>query len=179
MKQQTIVVAGLIALAGLTGLAGMVCATELREKRALDKPQVATPGASTNSLLSHGGREAIIKAALTAVHKSVQVDVRERDEDKTPLRFWGEAIQKLRPLRVVNDRMNVMIVLTDDSHNEKGLYVGNPISSYGVPNFRFAAFELLSKPEDKSFGWLSRYDTRKKQRTANIRQGDGRVTKYR
>ena len=158
-------------------------ATELREKKTQDKPQATPPSASTSVPLSRGGREAIIKAALTAVQKSVQVDARERDGNKIPRRFWGEAIQKLRPLRMVNDSMNIMIVLTEDSQSEKGLYIGNPISSYAVFNTdpRFASFELLSKPEDRFFGTLSRYHISKKPRPTNPSQGDSgsRATKSR
>lgn len=168
MKQQIIIIAGLIAL---TGLRGIAYATELQEKRAQGKLQVAVPGTLARAILSRGEREAIVKAAFTAVHKSVQVDVHKRNGDKIPQRFWGEAIQKLRPLRVVNDRMNIMIVRTEDSKNERGLYVTNPISSYGmsITDPRFAAFESLSKPEDRSFGHLFRYHIRKKQRSTSLR----------
>ena len=142
---------------GLTGLAGLVYA--------------AAPGASASALLSRSGREAIVEAATTAVRESVQIDVHKRGGYGIPRRFWGQAIQKLRPLRVVNDRMNVMIVLTEDGRDEKGLYVTNLISSYAVANTdpRFAAFEPLSKPGDRSFGGLYRYHIRKKRRPTGPR----------
>ncbi|MES2459024.1 MAG: hypothetical protein V4671_00465 [Armatimonadota bacterium] len=153
MKRQTILVAGLIGLIGLAALPGVADAAELRDTRAQSKPRAAVLAASE--------RIAIIDAAFAAVHKTVQIDVRKRNGDLIPRRFWGPAIEKLRPLRVINDRMNVRIVLTDDSRNEKGLYVGNYISSYSGPDSRDPAYELLSKPGERSGGTLYRYHIRK------------------
>jgi len=158
VKQQTAITVGVLAL---TALAGMAYAGQAREPGTQGKAKAAAPGgAPARPPLSRGEREAIVKAAITAVHKSVQIPVHERDGDNISRIFWGEAIEKLRPLRVVNDNMNVMIVLTEDSRGEAGLYVGNVISS--VYNTR-ATFERLSKPEDRrSLGHLLRYRIRKK-----------------
>jgi hypothetical protein len=54
--------------------------------------------------------------------------------------------------------MKTHIVLQESTETEQGLYVRIPISSY-APGLdkRFATFEKLSKPEDKSLSELYRY----------------------
>lgn len=170
MKQRTIIVASVLAA---TGLAGLAYASESREKSAPDKPRATITRASVPAPFSRAERRAIVESAITAVHKSVHLDAREQNGNKIPRRLWGEAIRKLRPLRVINDRMNVMIVLTDDNRSESGIYVGNPLSSHLCPytETTSAGYERLSKPEDRTFGHLSRYHARKKQSPTGLRRG--------
>ena len=121
--------------------------------------------------LSRAQRVQIVTAAQQAIHRFVHLDPKERRGDQIPRRFWGAAIARLQPVRVVNDRMNVMIVLGEDVKQEHGLYVSVPISSY-APGYdgRFAVFEKLSQPQDKVLGVLYRYRLRTAKPEASARR---------
>jgi hypothetical protein len=108
--------------------------------------------------LSQKERVAIVEEAGHAVQRYFRTDQKERKGDEIPKEFWGEALTKLKPVRVMYDRVNVAIVLQDSDKIEQGLYVSLAISSY-LPNHdkRFTTFEKLSQPEDKSFNTLYRY----------------------
>ena len=117
--------------------------------------------------LSQQERAAVVRDANRAIHQYLHGDVKVRKGDQIPRRFWGDAILHLRPVRVFSDSLNVAIVLREDDTAEQGLYVTVPISSYAPgQDRRFAAFERLSAPEDKSFGELYRYSIQKHARTA-------------
>ena len=49
---------------------------------------------------------------------------------KIPKEYWGEAIARLKPIRVMADRSNVFIVLKEEEGTDHGLYVYNSSSSY-------------------------------------------------
>ncbi len=117
----------------------------------------------TNLSLTPEARAAVVAEATRALHRSLQTPPQQRPNNEIPKALWGEAITRLKPLRVTNDRINIMIVLHENKDFEEGLYVSNPVSSY-APGLdkRFASFELLSKPDDKSFGSLYRYRMEKK-----------------
>lgn len=107
-------------------------------------------------------RIAITAGVAQAIQSYFRTDPKERKGDEIPEKLWGEAITKLKPMRVMNDRVNVVIVLQDNDEIEQGLYVSLAISSY-APNYdkRFTTFEKLSKPEDKPFNILYRYIIKK------------------
>jgi hypothetical protein len=112
--------------------------------------------------LSQKERVAIVEEAGRAVQRYFRTDPKERKGDEIPKEFWGEALTKLKPVRVMHDRVNVAIVLQDSDKIEQGLYVSPAISSY-LPNYdkRFTTFEKLSQPEDKSLNTLYRYSIKK------------------
>jgi hypothetical protein len=131
------------------------------------KPQAKPAGKSLDLALSREKRMAIVKNANHAIYQYLRMDPKKRNGDEIPRRFWGKAILKLKPLRVINDRVNVAIVLRDDEQSEQGLYVAIPISSTTPGHGKsFALWEKLSKPEDKSFGELYRYSIEKLKRDA-------------
>lgn len=107
-------------------------------------------------------REAIIVAANQAIRTYLKGDPERRRGDEIPKESWGEAILRLKPLRVRDDRVNVAIVLREEGAVEEGLYVSIPISSY-APSVgdRFAFLEKLSQPDDRTFGTLYRYKLKK------------------
>ena len=107
-------------------------------------------------------REAIVAAANRAIRTYLKGDPKLRRGDEIPRESWGEAIRRLKPLRVRIDRVNVAIVLRDVGGVEEGLYVSIPISSYApMLGDRFAVLEKLSEPDDRTFGTLYRYKLKK------------------
>ena len=77
-------------------------------------------------------REAIVAAATLALNKHVRGERKKESPDEIDPAHWGEAITKLKPLRVRNDRINIAIVLAVNAGVEEGLYISNPISSYAA-----------------------------------------------
>jgi hypothetical protein len=132
--------------------------TVWRPNYELPEAQAGTLSKSAKWTLSQKQRIAIMEEASHAVKQYLHMSLKERKGNHIPQRLWGSAIRKLKPLRVVNDRVNVAIVLQESTEAEQGLYVRIPISSY-APGLdkRFATFEKLSKPEDKSLSELYRY----------------------
>ena len=107
-------------------------------------------------------RNAIIAAARSAIHRYMKIGPQGRRTNKIPQKFWGDPIIWLNPIRVLNDRVNVFIVLKEKELTSEGLYVSVPISSY-APNHeaRFLQFQKLTQPEDKAFGELYRCEIKK------------------
>jgi hypothetical protein len=118
---------------------------------------VSNAGETAGLSLDRVARQEIIVAADQAVRKHVRISPYDRNGDTIGQEYWGEAIARLKPLRVYNDKMNVVIVLKDNETTEEGLYVSVPFSSYapGQPP-RFLVFEKLTQPEDKTFGEIYR-----------------------
>ena len=145
----------------VTGLTLLMPALPVLSNEQL-KAKADSSDESLNLALSQEERVAIVKGAHHVLQQYVRMDAKERKGDEIPQRFWGEAILKLKPLRVLNDRVNVAIVLREDEQAEQGLYVVLPISSV-TPGYgkRFTLWEKLSKPKDKSFGELYRYSIAK------------------
>ena len=116
------------------------------------------PGGSAPKL-DQAEREAIVTAAGQAFAKHVQAGGKAESPDAIDASFWGEAITRLKPIRVRNDRVNVAIVLSEKRGVEEGLYVLNPISSY-LPRVgdRFARLSRLSTDKDRSLGTLYHYE---------------------
>jgi ribosomal protein L31E len=112
-------------------------------------------GETPRPRLDRTARESIIAAANQAIQKHMKVDRQERKGTEIAKALWGEAITRLKPLRVRDDKVNVFIVLQEDEATEAGLYVSIVFSSYapGVDK-RFVEFEKMSQPEDKAFGIL-------------------------
>lgn len=112
--------------------------------------------------LDQAQREAIVKEATQAFSKHVKGERKKEMPDEIDKAHWGEAIAKLKPISVRNDRVNIAIVLSEKDGVEEGLYVSNPISSY-VPNGdRFEVMTRLSTNEDRSFGTLYYYKLKPK-----------------
>src|SRR5205823_5068753 len=101
-------------------------------------------------------RIAVIKEAHKAFTDFVHSERKEQDGENIPKKFWGDAIRKLKPLRVVNDRVNIKIVLADDGRVEAGFYVNLPISSFAPRPETFLEFQQISQPADRTFGTLYR-----------------------
>ena len=107
-------------------------------------------------------REAIVAAANQAIRTHLKGDPKLRRGNEVPEESWGEAILRLKPLRVRNDRVNVAIVLRDEDGVEEGLYVSIPISSFApMVGDRFEVLEKLSETDDRTFGTLYRYKLKK------------------
>jgi hypothetical protein len=104
-------------------------------------------------------RQALVAEANKALNAYVKIELKDRDGDNIPKNLWGPAITALKPLRVVNDHLNVKIVMSDAKENETGFYVTISISSYRPMPGTFAEFEPLSRPEDKTaiLGEVYRY----------------------
>ncbi|MEO6181666.1 MAG: hypothetical protein ABIP71_00870, partial [Verrucomicrobiota bacterium] len=75
-----------------------------------------------------------------------------------------------KPLRVMNDRVNIKIVLAERGSIEAGFYVSQPISSFAPGKEYFLEQVLLSEPEDKAFGTLYRYKLAEKAQTNSVSQ---------
>ena len=86
--------------------------------------------------------DAILTEAMQAVHKL-------QAEGEIPKVLWGEAITKLKPLRVQFYHGHVLIVLKEDETLEEGLFVFNGTSNYQPVTSWFLIFEELFKPDDK------------------------------
>src|SRR5436190_23700983 len=71
--------------------------------------------------LDKAEREALVSAAQKAYQKHVKSDA--KDGKLIRKEHWGEAIERLKPQRVYDDRVNVAIVLSDDGKTEGGIYV--------------------------------------------------------
>lgn len=96
-----------------------------------EKQRVATPVApdvTPEELVRKIGAAALVQDAL-------QTQVRHVKAGRTlagdiPANLWGEAITRLKPIRVYLHRVNVVAVLKADAGREEGLYIYIPISSY-------------------------------------------------
>ena len=111
---------------------------------------------SPSPILDKAAREAVVAAAFDAVHKHMISESRDKSDEIAP-DLWGEAIERLRPIRVLDDLVNVFIVLKEDATSEEGFYVEVPISSHAPGHdARFLLFEKMSEPDDKSFGEIYR-----------------------
>src|SRR5438874_1234855 len=62
-------------------------------------------------MLNKTEREALIGAAHQAWQKYAKRDANKAKGNDFPKEFWGEAVERLKPLRVYNDRVNIAIVL--------------------------------------------------------------------
>ncbi len=123
----------------LTLLGSLVCGAGERARPSLDRV----------------ARERIVAGANQAIHKHFTGGTNAGNEKLIAKEIWGEAISALKPVRVLNDKVNVFIVLKEDATTEEGLYVSIPISSY-APGMdkRFLQFEKISERGDKAFGML-------------------------
>jgi hypothetical protein len=107
--------------------------------------------------LDQAARERIIAGANDAIHKHLTGVPNGGNEPLIRKENWGEAISALKPLRVLNDKVNVFIILKEDATTEEGLYVWILYSSY-APSMdkRFLQFEKMSEEGDKASGTLYR-----------------------
>ena len=130
---------------------------------------IASGCATEAPCLSKTDREAIIVAANQAVHKHMTSGRTEHRGMEIPRSLWGTAIEQLHPLRVLNDRVNVFIVMREDRTTEEGFYVSIPISSYAPGHDeRFLMFKDLTQSGDKAFGRL--YECKLKKPTFRHRK---------
>ena len=107
--------------------------------------------------LSSKDRAALVTESAKAMSKYLHIDLKDRDGDRIPTKLWSPTMTSLKPLRVVNDRVNLKIVLVESEHFESGFYVRIAISSFAPTASRFAEFVQLSKPGDGPLGTLYRY----------------------
>jgi hypothetical protein len=110
--------------------------------------------------LSQAEREAIVAAANNAYKLHVKGPRKNVAPDGIDKDHWGDAIARLKPVRVRNDNVNIAIVLAEKDGVEEGLYVSLPISSY-IPT-RHAEMLKLSTRDDKAFGTLYYYRSKPK-----------------
>jgi hypothetical protein len=109
--------------------------------------------------LSPEQRAALMTEAQQAFSKFVRSDLKTRGEN-IPEEFWGPITKSLKPIRVVDDRANIKIVLSDDDI-ETGLYINLPISSFAPNKADFLEFIPLSQPDDHVFGQIYFYALQK------------------
>ncbi len=112
------------------------------------------------SKMSSAERAALITETNNALNDFVQAS-EKGDSKNIPMRFWGPAILRLKPLRVTYVRANAKIVLIDDERSEAGFYVSVPHSSHALIQSDFAELVLLRHGEDKVSGALYRYRSAK------------------
>ena len=105
-------------------------------------------------------REALVAAANKTFQQHVKGQRKKEAPDDIDKAHWGNAIAKLKPIRVRDDSVNIAIVLAEKDGGEEGLYVSLPISSY-MPD-RYAEMLKLSTREDKSFGTLYYFQSKPK-----------------
>jgi hypothetical protein len=107
---------------------------------------------------------AVITAATQAIAKHFKAERSKEKPNEIDAKFWGEAISKMKPIRVYNDRVNIAIVLFDKEGVEEGFYVQPVISSY-APQIgeRFALMTRLETKEN-TFWTLHHYRTQPKKK---------------
>ena len=110
-----------------------------------------------DSEITKAQRVAIVQEAHRAFRGLADMPHNQRANDDVPEKFWGETIHSLKPVRVVNDRMNIKIVLHESGVIESGFYVTLPHSSFAPQAGDFLEFAPLSQPDDKTFGEVYRY----------------------
>lgn len=98
-------------------------------------------------------------ALITEAHQAFRQLVQKQNvqSNNIPQEFWGPTIASLKPLRLMNDRVNIKIVLAEQGGVEAGFYVNLPISSFAPPPEHFLEFVQISQPADEAFGTLYRY----------------------
>ncbi len=106
--------------------------------------------------LTEAQRIALVKEANQAFSAHVRGDPKNRSNEISR-DHWGPAITALKPLRVIDDLVNIKIVLVTELTIEGGFYINLPISSYAGYSDGALEFTTLSKPEDNSFGTIYRY----------------------
>ena len=111
--------------------------------------------------ISSKTRASLTKDAQATFSRFVRGDPSKRG-DTIPASMWGDTIKQLKPLRVINDRVNIKIVTAETEDIEAGFYVNLPISSYAPQQSDFIEFVLLNQPTDVIFGGLYRFKAIKK-----------------
>ena len=94
---------------------------------------------------SKAEREAIVAAANQAIRTYLKGDPKLRRGDEIPRESWGEAILRLKPLRVRNDRVNVAIVLRDEDGVEEGPKKPKPKKQSGARSKHVATAKILER----------------------------------
>ncbi|MFN7140994.1 MAG: hypothetical protein ACK4UN_16815 [Limisphaerales bacterium] len=118
-------------------------------------------GRAANRLpeLTSAQRNLLASEAQQAFTRFVRRDPHTRGH-VIPQELWGPTIAALNPLRVVEDRVNIVLVMADNGKEESGFYISLVISSFIRPRTDFIEFTSLSEPGDKTFGSISRYRAR-------------------
>ena len=111
--------------------------------------------------LSSRTRAAITKEAQETFGRFVRGDPTKRGTN-IPASMWGDTIKNLKPVRVVDDRVNIKIVTAETDDIDPGFYVNLPISSYAPQQSDFLEFVLLNEPRDILFGGIYRFKALKK-----------------
>jgi hypothetical protein len=101
-------------------------------------------------------RNEVIQGANKTFSRLVRTDTKTRT-DLVPVEIWDERIAGLNPIRVVNDRVNMRIVLFETGGMEGGFYIIPPISSYRPNQADFLEFQPLTQAGDRAFGEMYRY----------------------
>ena len=96
--------------------------------------------------------EAIITQASKA--RQSYASLSDPQSKEIPKEYWGEAIARLKPIRVMVDRSNVFIVLKEKEGTAHGLYVYNSSSSY-FPTLDEPCFLELRKMSSSEALWGS------------------------
>lgn len=138
---------------------------------------LSNAGETAGPSMDRATRQEIVAAANQAVQKHVRSPQYDGTGDDIAREHWGNVIARLKPLRLYNDKVNVVIVLKEDETSEEGLYVSLPFSSYapGQPP-RFLVFEKLTEPDDKTFGTLHRCKLAKPR--PDSRENSGRTNRW-
>jgi len=111
------------------------CTTETIEpEQSLFKPN-SLVGAALNT------REAYMRAVNTGAEKSLT---------KIPARYWDQQIKDMKPIKVYNHMVNIVVVQRVSDNVEEGKYIYIPISSY-LPRSGDDGFLFNPNPMD-NFG---------------------------
>lgn len=85
----------------------------------------------------------VIVGAHKTLRAAMQQEAAKAPEAEIPVSCWSDVVKAMKPVRVVNDRVNVKLVLKDDGQFESGFYVIMGISSYRPERGDFAEFVEL------------------------------------
>ena len=120
-----------------------------QDKSASDQP---SPGEIVDSALKS---DANYRQALMAMGDVNLGEMYPSGEYDIPPEYWTEPIKALKPVKVYDHLLNVVIVLSVKDGLEDGIYVANTLSSYmpflgGVQKDGFE-FSIDTLPEEKPF----------------------------
>ena len=80
----------------------------------------------------------------------------ERGEYEIPPDFWPVAIKELKPVKVYDHMLNIVIVLSIRDGREEGIYIHNVISSYAPIGTHTDGFQFMYKSEEPKFIYFKR-----------------------
>ena len=80
----------------------------------------------------------------------------EKGEYEIPPDFWPAAIKELKPVKVYDHRLNIVIVMSIRDGMEEGIYIHNVIPSYAPIGIYTDGFQFMHKSEEPKFIYFKR-----------------------